>query len=77
MMKTAGMHPVAMRRCVSWACGWAEGFSSHIRLNDVEGMATRQSLNGAHFKDLVILCNTLLPRSNRFVILCRLKNFLE
>lgn len=49
----------------------AEGFSSQMRMDEVKGMATRQSLNGAHFKDLMIIYNTFLPRLNRCAILCR------
>lgn len=49
----------------------AEGFSSQMRMDEVKGMATRQSLTGAHFKDLMIIYNTFLPRLNRCAILCR------
>lgn len=72
-----------------WECvclrtrGWGRGvFSSLLRMNMVVGLATRHSLNGAHFKNLIILCNTFSPRSKQFsywslLFFARLKSFLK
>ena len=66
MMKTVAMPPVAMECEYLRACGWGRGgVSTQMRVNKVVGVATRHSLNGTHFKVLIILCNAFLPRSKQ------------
>lgn len=61
-VKMVAMLPV-MKMCVS-QCSRSEGYE----YKDEYGsrMASRHSSNGAHFKVLIILCDTFPPMSKQF-----------